>query len=47
VPVNLQSSLQSTASRHLWIKISKTGLLNVTPAGKLYLEKQLPKKRKT
>jgi hypothetical protein len=47
VPANLESSLQLTATRHLWIRVSKTGRLNVTPAGKLYLEKQLPKKRKS
>ena len=46
VPLNLESSLQITASQRRWIKITKTGRLSVTPAGKLYVEKQLPKKLK-
>lgn len=47
VPLNLESSLQITASQRRWIKITKTGRLSVTPAGKLYVEKQLPKKLKS
>ncbi|MCG3209414.1 MAG: hypothetical protein FOGNACKC_03038 [Anaerolineae bacterium] len=46
VPLNLASSLQATANQHRWVKMTKTGRLTVTPSGKLYVEKQLPKKLK-
>ncbi len=46
-PLDLEASLQSTARQNRWIKISKSGNLSVTPAGKLYVEKQLPKKVKS
>jgi len=46
VPLNLESSLKTTATQRRWIKITKTGRLSVTPSGKLYVEKQLPKKLK-
>jgi hypothetical protein len=46
VPLNLDSNLQSTANHRNWIKITKTGRLSVTPAGKIYADKQLPKKLK-
>lgn len=45
-PLDLDGSLQSTVKQRHWIKMSKTGKLNVTPAGKTYIEKQLPKKVK-
>ena len=47
VPLNLESSLKTTAGRRRWIKITKTGRLSTTPSGKLYVEKQLPKKLKS
>ncbi len=47
VPLDLESSLQITATQRRWIKITKTGRLSVSPAGKLYVEKQLPKKLKS
>lgn len=46
VPLSLESSLKATANQHRWIKMTKTGRLSVTPSGKLYVEKQLPKKLK-
>lgn len=46
-PLDLEASLHSTARQNRWIKISKSGNLSVTPAGKLYVEKQLPKKVKS
>lgn len=46
VPTDLEASLQTTVDQHRWIKITKTGKLSVTPAGKLYVENQLPKKIK-
>jgi hypothetical protein len=46
VPANLASSLQTTVTQRRWIKMTKTGRLSVTPGGKLYVEKQLPKKLK-
>lgn len=46
VPLNLENSLTSTVTQRRWIKMTKTGRLSVTPAGKLYVEKQLPKKLK-
>lgn len=47
VPLNLESSLKTTATQRRWIKMTKTGRLSTTPAGKLYVEKQLPKKLKS
>ena len=44
VPLNLESSLETTVNQRRWIKKTKTGRLSVTPSGKLYVEKQLPKK---
>jgi len=46
VPLNLENNLQVTATQRRWIKITKTGRLSVSPSGKLYVEKQLPKKLK-
>ncbi|GAB4423738.1 MAG: hypothetical protein Kow0031_02380 [Anaerolineae bacterium] len=46
VPLNLESSLKATAAQRRWIKMTKTGRLSTTPSGKLYVEKQLPKKLK-
>ncbi|MCB0163744.1 MAG: hypothetical protein KDI79_05930, partial [Anaerolineae bacterium] len=46
VPLNIENSLQITANQRHWIKIAKNGTLTVTPAGKLYVENQLPKKIK-
>ncbi|MCB0181108.1 MAG: hypothetical protein KDI62_22980, partial [Anaerolineae bacterium] len=46
VPLNIENSLQITANQRHWIKIAKDGTLTVTPAGKLYVENQLPKKIK-
>jgi hypothetical protein len=45
-PLDLEGSLKSTISQKRWIKKTKAGKLSVTPAGKLYVEKQLPKKVK-
>ena len=45
-PHNIENSLKITANQRHWIKIAKDGTLTVTPAGKLYVEKQLPKKIK-
>lgn len=45
-PLDLEASLQSTGKRR-WIKITKAGKLTVTPAGKKYVEEQLPKKIKS
>ena len=47
VPLNLESSLEATVNQRRWIKKTKTGRLSVTPSGKLYVEKQLPKKLKS
>jgi hypothetical protein len=47
VPMNLESSLKTTATQRRWIKMTKTGRLSTTPTGKLYVEKQLPKKLKS
>lgn len=47
VPLNLESSLETTVNQRRWIKKTKTGRLSVTPSGKLYVEKQLPKKLKS
>jgi hypothetical protein len=45
-PLNLEGSLETTLKQKRWIKMTKTGKFSVTPAGKLYVEKQLPKKIK-
>jgi hypothetical protein len=45
-PLDLEGSLKSTINQKRWIKKTKAGKLSVTPAGKLYVEKQLPKKVK-
>jgi len=47
VPLNLEVSLQTTADQRHWIKMAQTGRLSVTPSGKLYVDKQLPKKLKS
>jgi len=46
VPLNLENSLRITADQHNWIKTTRTGKMSLTPAGKQYVEKQLPKKVK-
>ena len=46
-PLNLEHSLRSTANQKDWIQINDNGHLAVTPEGKLYVEKQLPKKVKS
>jgi len=46
-PLDLEASLKTTANQNKWIKITKTGNLSVTAAGKRYVEKQLPKKIKS
>jgi hypothetical protein len=45
-PLNLEQSLQTTANQKGWIGSGDNGDLAVTPEGKLYVEKQLPKKVK-
>jgi hypothetical protein len=47
VPLNIEHSLQTTTKQYRWIRVTKTGKLSVTPAGKNYVEKQLPKKLKS
>ncbi|MBN1217540.1 MAG: hypothetical protein JXM69_01310 [Anaerolineae bacterium] len=46
VPLNLENSLRITADQHGWIKTTNTGAMTLTPSGKRYVEKQLPKKVK-
>jgi hypothetical protein len=46
-PLNMENSLRITAEQHGWIKTTQNGNLSVTPEGKQYVEKQLPKKKKT
>ena len=46
-PLDIEGSLQSAINRRRWIKITKTGKLSVTSAGKRYVEKNLPKKIKS
>jgi hypothetical protein len=46
VPLNLENSLRITADQHEWIKTTKAGNMTLTSAGKLYVEKQLPKRVK-
>ncbi|MBN1993928.1 MAG: hypothetical protein JW953_14605 [Anaerolineae bacterium] len=45
-PLNLEHSLRLTANQHGWIRTTKTGKMTLTPAGKTYVEKQLPKRVK-
>lgn len=45
-PLNIENSLRLTAEQRGWIKASQNGSMSVTPEGKLYVEKQLPKKVK-
>lgn len=45
-PLDLQHSLEVTAKHRKWIRMTKNGNMTTTPAGKEYLEKQLPKKMK-
>jgi len=46
-PLDIEGSLQSAINQRHWIKVTKTGKLSVTPAGKRYVEKNLPKKIKS
>jgi hypothetical protein len=46
-PHNIENSLRATADQHHLIKIGKNGQLSLTQAGKLYVEKQLPKRIKS
>jgi hypothetical protein len=45
-PLNIENSLRMTAEHRGWIKANQNGAMTVTPDGKLYVEKQLPKKVK-
>jgi hypothetical protein len=45
-PLNIENSLRMTAEHRGWIKANQRGSMTVTPDGKLYVEKQLPKKVK-
>ncbi len=45
-PLNMENSLRITAEQHSWIKTTQNGNFSVTPEGKQYVEKQLPKKKK-
>jgi len=45
-PLNIENSLHMTAEHRGWIKANQNGAMTVTPDGKLYVEKQLPKKVK-
>jgi hypothetical protein len=45
-PLNIENSLEQTASQRHWIKIDKSGHLTLTATGKNYVENQLPKKTK-
>lgn len=45
-PYNIEHSLRAAADQRHLIKIGKNGHLALTQAGKLYVEKQLPKKIK-
>lgn len=45
-PLNIENSLRLTAEQRGWIKASQNGAMTVTPEGKLYVERQLPKKVK-
>ena len=45
-PLNIENSLRVTASQKGWIQGQENGKMTVTPEGKLYVEKQLPKRVK-
>jgi hypothetical protein len=45
-PLNIGNSVQVTANQQHWIKINKNGYLSLTPAGKQYVEQNLPKRSK-
>ncbi len=45
-PLNIENSLRLTAEQRGWIKANQNGSMTVTPEGKLYVERQLPKKVK-
>lgn len=45
-PLNIENSLRMTAEHRGWIKANQNGSMTVTPDGKQYLEKHLPKKVK-
>jgi hypothetical protein len=45
-PLNLENSLRLTAEQRGWIKTGQNGSMILTPEGKQYAEKQLPKKVK-
>jgi hypothetical protein len=45
-PLNVEHSVQMTADHHKWVRIAKNGNITVTPTGKRYAEKQLPKRVK-
>lgn len=45
-PLNIENSLRMTAEHRGWIKANQNGSMTVTPDGKLYVEKHLPKKVK-
>lgn len=45
-PLNIENSLRMTAEHRGWIKANQNGAMTVTPDGKLYVEKHLPKKVK-
>lgn len=45
-PLNIENSLRMTANQRGWIKANQNGALAVTSEGKLYVEKNLPKKAK-
>ncbi|MEM7348336.1 MAG: hypothetical protein AAF485_29250, partial [Chloroflexota bacterium] len=47
VPLSLDNSLQITLNGKGWIRMTKTGNITLTAAGKKYVEKQLPKKVKS
>lgn len=45
-PLNIENSLRMTAEHRGWIKANQNGSMTITPDGKQYVEKQLPKKVK-
>jgi hypothetical protein len=45
-PLNIENSLRMTAEHRGWIKANQHGSMTVTSDGKMYVEKQLPKKVK-
>ena len=46
-PLDIEHSLKMTADHRKWIRIAKNGNITTTAPGKLYVEKQLPKKMKS